>query len=105
MIGATIDIGPNLVDLGKYALPIIVTAIGTLYARKSSKSATEAAVASTEAATQLTNNGGGSALDKLEAGQREIMAKLDDVEAVQISQGESISRLQQVMWRGDPPTG
>lgn len=90
MLSQVFDIGDNALQ----AIVIICAAAGPgAYAARQARQGRKAAEG---AAGQLTNNGGGSALDKLENGQREIMAKLGEHD-------DRFGRLERVVWRGDPP--
>jgi hypothetical protein len=92
VIGAQIDIGPNLVDLGKFAVPVIVAAIGAHQARKGKKAAESAA-------HELQPNSGSSAIDRLEAGQRQMLDELHDLRAVVETHTEQLARI------GTPDSG
>lgn len=75
MLSQVFDIGDNLLQ----AIVIICAAAGPgAYAARQARQGRKAAEG---IAGELKNNGGGTALDKLESGQREIMTKLGEHDA------------------------
>lgn len=72
MIAAEFEIGANLLALGMASITLLTLIVNTVKTNR-------AVTASESAAAQLQNNGGLTALDKLQRGQRDISAQLEAV--------------------------
>jgi len=80
IIATTVEVGANVLTLGLAGITLLTLVVNNA-------KTTRAADAAESAAAQLQNNGGHSALDKIESGQREILGRLDTVDA-QLSRHE-----------------
>ncbi|MCU1361219.1 MAG: hypothetical protein JWN99_2508 [Ilumatobacteraceae bacterium] len=86
MTAVTFDVGNNVVQI-----VLLLTTLGTLIAnnRKSNR----AANAAESAASQLTNNGGSTALDKLQAGQAQVLDEIAEMRIVVDAHTTQLSQL------------
>jgi flagellar biosynthesis/type III secretory pathway M-ring protein FliF/YscJ len=94
--------GPLVVDVGDNVVQVLLALIAFgglvlnyLSSRGAKHAAERAEQAGNEAARQLQNNGGGSALDKLEAGQLEVLRELEHVGTRMDDHARRLARIEQ----------
>lgn len=87
-VGAQLEVGPNLLQLGLGVVQLTTLFVTLKLARKATAAhdaATSAAAHASATKAELSRNGGSTALDKIEAGQSALWQALEDIRRDQLA--------------------